>query len=263
MDFGIKGKKALVCAASKGLGKATALALAGEGVELMLCARSKETLAEVAAEATKLSGKPAHTFGCDLTDENARRELIDHVRTQLGTVDILVHNTGGPKPTSVESTGQEDWQHGFNQLFPAVAELNAAFVPAMKERKWGRILAVTSLSVLEPIGGLAISNAMRSAVTAMLKTLADEIASFGITVNCLAPGLILTDRTQGLMDARVEKSGQSREEYMKDYLKSIPAARLGDPAEFGAVAAFLCSQQASYITGSTICVDGGKRRSTY
>lgn len=263
MDLEIKGKKALVCAASKGLGKATALALAAEGVELMLCARSVDTLTEVAAEAQKLSGLPAHVHGCDLTDAAARQGLIEQVKAQLGHVDILIHNTGGPKPTTVESTGLEDWQQGYNQLFPAVVDLNAAFIPGMKERKWGRIVAVTSTSVLEPIPMLAISNSMRSAVTAMLKTLADEVAGFGITVNCMAPGLILTDRTKGLMDSRIEKSGQSRDEYMKDYLKSVPAGRLGDPREFGAVAAFLCSEQASYITGSTLCVDGGKRRSTY
>jgi 3-oxoacyl-[acyl-carrier protein] reductase len=133
----------------------------------------------------------------------------------------------------------------------------------MRERQWGRIIAVTSLSVLEPIAGLAISNAMRSAVTAMLKTLSDEVAQDNITINCLAPGLIHTDRTEALFQARVEKSGQTRDDYMRAYLQSIPAQRLGDPADFGAVAAFLCSQPASYITGSTIAVDGGKRRSTY
>jgi 3-oxoacyl-[acyl-carrier protein] reductase len=263
MDLGIKGKRALVCAASKGLGKAIALALAAEGVELMLTARSVEGV-QAAAQEAQNSGSPKANFQeCDLTDGASRQRLIEATLKQLGHVDILVHNTGGPKPSAAESTSLDDWQHGYEQLFPAIAQLNQTFLPGMKEKKWGRILAVTSLSVLEPIANLAISNAMRSAVTAMLKTLADEVAAYNITVNCLAPGLINTDRTDALMQARIEKSGQSREAYMKEYLQPVPAGRLGDPAEFGAVGAFLCSQQASYITGSTIAVDGGKRRSTF
>jgi 3-oxoacyl-[acyl-carrier protein] reductase len=262
LDLGLKGKKALICAASKGLGKASALQLAAEGVELMLCARSADTLKEVAEECGKLSKTKAHVQACDLTDPASRQTLIESTLRELAHVDIIVHNTGGPKPTSVEATSLEDWHHGFNQMFPAIVELNAAFLPGMKEREWGRIVAITSLSVVEPIASLAISNAMRSAVTAMLKTLSDEVASHNITVNCVAPGLISTDRTENLMNARVEKSGQSKEEYMREYLKSIPAGRLGHPNEFGSVVAFLCSEAASYITGSTICVDGGKRRAT-
>jgi 3-oxoacyl-[acyl-carrier protein] reductase len=261
MDLGIAGKKALVCAASKGLGRASALTLAKEGVEVMLCARSQEALALVVDEIGKGGGK-AHAHACDLADGASRQSLIEATNTALGQVDILVHNVGGPKATSVESTSLEDWDQGFRQLFPGIVELNSAFVPAMKERKWGRIVAITSISVLEPIAGLAISNAIRSAVTAMLKTLSDEVALSNITVNCVAPGLIATDRAESLMQTRIEKSGLSRDQYMKDYLKTIPVGRLGDPAEFGAVVAFLCSQQASYITGSTIAVDGGKRRST-
>jgi 3-oxoacyl-[acyl-carrier protein] reductase len=263
VDFQISGKKALVCAASKGLGKAIALALAGEGVELLLTARSADLLKGAAEECTQAGSPKVATHVCDLTENSARAQLIEVVRKQLQHVDILVHNVGGPKPTMALDTSVEEWQKGYEQLFPAVAQLNMAFLPEMRKRKWGRIVAVTSLSVLEPIAGLAISNAMRSAVTAMLKTLADEVAADGVTINCIAPGLINTDRTDALMKARIEKSGQSQDDYMRDYLKSIPAQRLGDTGEFGAVAAFLCSQQASYVTGSTIAVDGGKRRSTY
>ncbi|MGH9552780.1 MAG: SDR family oxidoreductase [Terriglobales bacterium] len=263
MDFGISGKKAVVCAASKGLGRAIALALAAEGVELLVTARNKETLAEVAGEALKLGAPKAHMLSCDLTQHAAREELIKYASSTLGHVDILIHNVGGPKPTAALATTLDHWRSGYDQLFPFVAHLNGAFLPGMIERSWGRIVAVTSLSVLEPIANLAISNAFRSAVTAMLKTLSDEVAHCGVTINCVAPGLIATDRTEDLMSARIAKSGQSREEYMTEYLKSIPAQRLGKPQEFGAVVAFLCSQQASYVTGSTICVDGGKRRSTY
>jgi len=261
MDLGIAGKKALVCAASKGLGRASAMTLAAEGVEVMLCARSQDTLEQVADEIRKGGGK-AHAHACDLADAGSRESLVQATKKALGQVDIIVHNVGGPKATTVEGTSPEDWEQGFKQLFPAIVHLNSAFVPAMKERKWGRIVAITSISVLEPIAGLAISNAMRAAVTAMLKTLADEVALSNITINCVAPGLIATDRAESLMQTRIEKSGLPREDYMKDYLKTIPVGRLGDPGEFGGVVAFLCSQQASYITGSTITVDGGKRRST-
>ncbi|HEY9678043.1 MAG TPA: SDR family oxidoreductase [Drouetiella sp.] len=261
MDLKIKGKKGLVCAASKGLGRATAIALADEGVDLILCARSKDELESVAQEIQKKTGLTPVTVVTDLSIDEDRNKLVDVVN-KAGGVDILVHNTGGPKPTSVESTTHADWLEGFNQLFPAVAQLNEAFLPRMKEKKWGRIVCVTSISVLEPISNLAISNAMRSAVTSMLKTLADEVAKDNISVNCVAPGAIWTGRIQNLVRIRREKTGQSEDEYMADYVKPIPAGRLGSPEEFGAVVAFLCSEQASYITGSTICVDGGKRRST-
>ena len=261
MDLKIKGKRGLVCAASKGLGRASALALADEGVELIICARSQNELESVGKEIeSRTKSKPTLVIS-DLSVAADRDKLIA-TALEAGGVDILVHNTGGPKPTSVESTSQQEWQQGFEQLFPAVAHLNEAFLPHMKKQQWGRIVCVTSLSVLEPISNLAISNAMRSAVTSMLKTLADEVAKYNICVNCVAPGAIWTGRIENLIRIRSQQSGQNEDEYMIDYVKPIPAGRLGTPEEFAAAVAFLCSQQASYITGSTLCVDGGKRRST-
>lgn len=263
MDLGIKGKKALVCAGSKGLGRASALALAAEGVDIMLCSRSIEALSQAADEVSKAGGTTVQICQADLANHQSRCKLIREVEEIMGRIDIIIHNTGGPKPSSVENTTLDDWRGGFEQLFQSIAHLNSAFLPGMKERKWGRIVAITSLSVLEPIANLAISNAMRAAVTSMLKTLSDEVASTGVTVNCVAPGVIHTDRTETLMQARIERSGQSRETYLQDHLKSIPAGRMGNPDEYGAIIAFLCSQQAAYINGSTIAVDGGKRRSVY
>lgn len=263
MDFRIKGKKALVCGASKGIGKAIALELAREGVEIVLCARQEKLLEEVAAEIRKETNIRVHHKACDLTSMDARAELIKAVNEQVGGVDILVLNTGGPKPSAVSDTALADWENGFHQLFQMIAHLNDGFMPHMKEQKWGRIICITSLSVMEPIANLAISNAMRSGVTSMLKTLSDEVAKFNITINCLAPGAIATERLEELMEARLAKSGQTKDEYMKNYLAAIPMGRMGDADEFAAVAAFLCSQRASYVTGSTICIDGGKRRSTY
>lgn len=262
MDLGIQGKRALVCASSKGLGKAIAKALAKEGVRLFLCARDAKTLIDAADEVGSVATEPVTSMTCDLSTEEGRELLISQVRGTLGEVDILVHNVGGPKPSKVETTTLQDWQTGFDQVFQSVAQLNEAFVPDMKKNRWGRILCVTSLSAFEPINDLAVSNGLRPAITAMLKTLSDEVAGYNITINCLAPGMILTDRTEERLRDYLARNPQSnREEWLAQYVKSIPAGRLGDPDEFGAPAAFLCSQQASYITGGTLCIDGGKRRS--
>jgi 3-oxoacyl-[acyl-carrier protein] reductase len=264
MDFGIAGKNALVCGASEGMGRAIAFSLAGEGANVMLCARTEPKLAEVAKEinVARAKGKIEYV-ACDLADAASRQKLVDAVGERLGCVDILVHNTGGPKPSAAEATTPEQWQAGFDSLFQSVIHLNSVFVPAMKERGWGRIINVTSLSVIEPIPGLAISNAIRSAATAMLKTLSDELAPFGVTVNCVAPGSISTGRITSLIESRAKTSNVSVEEYEKEYIKNIPAGRLGTAEEFANVVCFLCSDKASYVTGSTISVDGGRRRSTY
>lgn len=262
MDFGIQGKRALVCASSKGLGKAIAKALAKEGVRVFMCARDAKTLIDAADEVGQVAVEPVTAMTCDLATEEGREMLISQVRGAFGELDILVHNVGGPKPCKVQTSTLQDWQTGFDQLFQSVFQLNEAFVPDMKRNRWGRILCVTSLSAFEPINDLAVSNGLRPAITAMLKTLADEVAGDNITINCLAPGMIMTDRTEERIRDYLARNPQSnREEWLAQYVKSIPAGRLGDPDEFGAAAAFLCSQQASYITGSTLCIDGGKRRS--
>ncbi len=263
MDLGISGKHAVVCAASKGLGKAIAAALAAEGVNLFLCARDKETLKVVADEIESAGGEPVYYQAADLSDKESRDSLVKEVRRVFKSVDILVHNVGGPKSSTVQETELSDWDKGFQQLFQSIADLNRAFLPAMIEQRWGRIIAITSSSVYEPIPALAISNSIRSAVTNMLKTLSDEVAQYNITVNCVAPGMISTDRTQERLKATVERSNCSQETVLADWTRTIPMGRLGQPEEFASTVAYLCSQNASYITGSTIAVDGGRRRSTY
>lgn len=264
MDLGLKDKVALVCGGSKGLGYACAEALAREGVEVILTGRDKASLEKACAQirAACPQAKVEYTE-CDLLSSDSRKSLVTKLKADWGSIDILIHNVGGPKASSVLETDAAAWQEGFERLFLPVADLNAAFIPGMKEKVWGRIITVTSLSVVEPIPMLAVSNALRSASTSVSKTLSDEVAKYGITVNCVAPGMIQTDRTDELISARIAKSGQSRQEHETEMFKNIPAGRLGRPDEYGAVVCFLCSQQASYITGSTIYVDGGKRRSTY
>ena len=263
MDLGLKGKKALVCGGSKGLGYATAEALAREGAQVFILGRDEAALKAACARIKSVAELEPISASCDLLSAEARKELVGRINSNWGGIDILIHNVGGPKASTVEETSNEAWEEGFQRLFMTAADLNQAFVPGMKERKWGRVVTITSLSVMEPIAMLSISNAMRSASTALSKTLADEVAKFGVTVNCVAPGLVQTDRTEELIEARMKKSGQTREQHETEMFKNIPAGRLGNPAEFGAVVCFLCSEQAAYITGSTICVDGGKRRSTY
>lgn len=263
MELGIKGKNALVCGASKGIGNAIARELAKEGVNLFLTARGKDKLEEEGKAIKELGCELLYAKALDLSKTEDRQKLAKSALERFETIDILIHNVGGPPPSFTSETDTKAWQNGFDQLFQSVVELNNAFLPGMKERKWGRIICVTSLSVMEPIKTLAVSNAIRSATTSMLKSLSDEVAKDNITVNCVAPGAIETERLTELMEARIKKSGQSKEEYNKEYLSSIPAGRLGKPEEFAAVATFLASQKASYVTGSTISIDGGKRRSTY
>jgi 3-oxoacyl-[acyl-carrier protein] reductase len=263
MDLGIEGKKALVCASSQGMGKAIAMSLATEGAEVFMCARGKDELETAANEIKKVSRKPVHHQQCDLMDKASRESLVRTVNATFGNgVDILVHNIGGPRYATVEQVQFDEWQRAFEQLFSTVVSLNDAFIPAMKERRWGRVINITSLSVYEPIPTLAMSNAMRTGVTAMLKTLSNEVAPFNVTINCVAPGLILTDRTEDSIKNKMSAGGGTREDHLKDYASSVPMGRLGTPEEFAAVVAFLCSEKASYVTGSTICVDGGKRKST-
>lgn len=264
MDLEIKGKKSLVCGASSGVGRAIAEGLAAEGSDVFLCARSEGPLQELCKSLQEKYKVKAEYYAADLSSTQARAKLVEALKAKFGpTLDILIHNTGGPKPSSAADTPVDAWQTGFDSLFKSVVELNAAFVPAMREQKWGRILCVTSLSVMEPIANLAISNATRSAVTAMLKTLSDELAPDNVTVNCVAPGAIATGRIESLLKSRAETAKVSLDDYSADYVKAIPAGRLGTPEEFASVVCFLASERASYVTGSTICIDGGRRRSTY
>lgn len=261
MDLGIQGKRALIGGASKGLGFAVARALAQEGVALTLVARNPQGLAQAAERLQPLSAFPVQVHACDLTQPQERGSLIGTLHAQGVSPQILIHNIGGPPPTRAEETTLAQWREGFERLFLGVVEVNDAFLPAMKAQGWGRIVLITSSAVYEPVPGLAISNAMRAAITNWAKTLADELAPTGVTINCAAPGVIYTDRTEERVQAAMAREGGAREDWLARYAAEIPMGRLGTPDEYAAMVAFLCSRQASYVTGATWAVDGGKRRS--
>lgn len=265
MDLQLTDKRCLVCASTQGLGFATAEALAQEGATLFLTARNEEHLAKVAHYLQTTYNIEIKTFPCDLTNAAQRTKLIEAVNTHWPTgVEVLVHNIGGPAPSTALNTQYTQWTNGFNQLLMSVIQLTSAFIPAMQQAHWGRIVFITSSAVIEPVANLAVSNTMRAGVTAYAKTLATEVASHNITVNCVAPGYIATERLTQLFTHKATANNTTVEAVQQQIIETeIPMGRLGKPTEFASVVAFLCSVAASYVTGQTIVVDGGKRRSTH
>jgi 3-oxoacyl-[acyl-carrier protein] reductase len=257
MDFQLKGKIALVAAASKGLGRAVAEEFAAEGASLVLCARGEEALQQTRAALEAAHGVPVLAVAADLSTVAGVARVTQAAFERFGRVDILVTNTGGPPAGTFEQHSPEAWQAATNLLLTSVVELTRAVLPGMKERGWGRILNITSIAVKQPVAGLMLSNSLRAAVTGMARTLATEVAPFGITVNNILPGYTRTDRVEHLAQATAEREGISPDEAAARWTREIPMQRLGEPAEFAALAAFLCSARASYITGTSIPVDGG------
>ncbi|MGI2035358.1 SDR family oxidoreductase [Rhizobium panacihumi] len=261
MDLGISGKRALVLASSRGLGLGIATALAREGANVLLVGRSGEKLAEnCKAINAEGKGKAEWVWG-DLADENFVEAMVTAVKEKLGGIDILVNNTGGPTPGVATDMTVDKLSTFFETMVLKVIALTNALLPQMQEQGWGRILTVGSSGVFEPIPNLALSNTLRSALVGWNKTLSTEVANAGITVNMLLPGRIHTDRIDELDGANAKRQGKSVEEIRAASLKTIPAGRLGKVEEFAAAGAFLCSEPASYITGSMLRVDGGAAKS--
>ncbi len=261
MDLGIKGKRALVLASSRGLGHGIAVALAREGANVLLCGRSGEQL-EANCKAINAEGNgKADWIWADLADESFVETVTTAVKEKFGGLDILVNNTGGPTPGTTEDMTAEKLETYFFSMVLRVISLTNALLPGMKAQGWGRILTVASSGVIEPIANLALSNTLRPALAGWSKTLASEVASYGVTTNLLLPGSILTGRLDELDGAAAKRTGKSMEEIRSDKEARIPAGRYGKVEEFAATAAFLCSQPASYITGSLIRCDGGAARS--
>lgn len=249
MDLGIRGKVAFVTGASSGLGEACALALAREGVRLAIAARRREELERVAAAARGAGASEARPFILDLNDPQSVERVLREVREAFGGADIFVANSGGPRAATLTQTGPEDWDAAYQLLLRSVLQLVHGVIPRMRERGWGRIVALTSTSVKQPIATLALSNIFRTALVSALKTLSSEVARDGVTVNAIATGRIETARLRSLYgndESALQRAGAE-----------VPAGRIAQPDEFAPLVAFLCGEPARYITGQTISVDGG------
>lgn len=256
MDLGLSGKVALVAGSSRGLGRAIAEELAAEGASLVLCARREDSLQE-ARTAIEQHGSQVVAVAADLADPAQVERVVQAGMREFGRIDILVTNAGGPPAGPFEQHTPEAWDRAVQLTLGSVLNLTRAVLPGMKERRWGRILNVTSIAVKQPVDGLILSNSVRAAVTGFARTLANEIAPWGITVNNVLPGYTRTERLDELAAANSKAKGISQEEARAAWETQIPMGRLGEPQEFAALVAFLASERASYITGTSIPVDGG------
>ncbi len=264
MDLGLRGKTAIVAAASKGLGRAVALVLAQEGANVAIFSRAEAAINAAAAEIrAQAGGAEVLALVADATSRADVERVVQATVDHFGGVDVLYNNAGGPKAGTFDQLTDADWEAAFQLNLMSAVRLTRACLPHMRRRGWGRIITGTSTSVKQPIDVLMLSNSIRSATTSWSKTLADQVAKDGITVNTLQPGRIDTERVRWLDDDRARRLGSSVEEVYQETVATIPVGRYGTPEEFAAAAAFLASQQAAYITGTTLVVDGGKLRCTF
>lgn len=257
MDLGLTGKVALVTGASAGLGRAIAEELAAEGADVIISARRAEQLGDVAGAIEQATGRRVMCIQADLSQPGEAKRVVDEAIAVKGRLDILLTNGGGPPSMPFEQTTLDQWHAAIALNLESALELCRAALPGMKARKWGRILTLTSITVKQPVENLVLSNSVRAAVVGFARTLANEVAPFNITVNNLVPGYTKTERLGGLAAAVSARKGISEAEAYAGWEQQIPMGRLGEPREFAALAAFLASERASYITGQSVAVDGG------
>jgi 3-oxoacyl-[acyl-carrier protein] reductase len=260
VDLGIEGKVALVAASSKGIGLAIAEELAANGARLVMCARGESAL-RASAERIRSTGVEVLEIVADVSVRADIARLTSEAIKRFGRVDMLVANSGGPPAGSFESFTSEMWMDAAQLLLHSTVEMARAVLPGMKERRWGRILNVTSIAAKQPVDGLMLSNSLRAAVHGFARTLANEVAPFGITVNNILPGYTRTDRVVSLARQASETKGITIEDSYKTWEEQVPMGRLAEPREIAAVAAFILSERASYLTAGSIAVDGGWIRS--
>ncbi len=256
MQLGLEGKVALVAAASRGLGRAIAEELATEGASLVICARVAERLA-AARDALGELGVPVEAVEADLSTREGIDRVARAAMQRYGRVDVLVTNGGGPPPGRFEAHEWSAWQSAVDLLLRSAVELTRAVLPGMRQRRWGRVINVTSIAVKQPVDDLILSNSLRAAVTGWARTLANEVATDGVTVNNILPGYTRTERVEQLAANVAKTKGITATDATAVWENQIPMRRLGEPREFAALAGFLASDRASYITGQSIAVDGG------
>jgi 3-oxoacyl-[acyl-carrier protein] reductase len=257
MDLGLQNKIALVAASSRGLGKAAALALAQEGCDVIITARGQEALDRTADEIRAATGRQVLAIPADVSVVADIDRLVDAAMSAFGRVDILVNNAGGPRPGVFTDMDDEDWLAAIDLNLMSAIRLTERLLPGMRQRGWGRIINITSISVKQPLPNLILSNTARAGVVAMAKTLAGQVAAEGITVNNVCPGYTLTDRVRSIAENRAQDEDRSAQAIIEEMAEDVPARRLGQPEELAALIAFLASQRAAYITGTTIQCDGG------
>jgi len=261
MDFGLKGKVAVICAASKGLGRAVAHELAAEGCSIVMCARGEKALNKARDEIARATKAKTLAVVADVSTLDGLDKIAVSAVERFGRVDILVNNAGGPPSGPFEKHNWAEWQNAVELTLRSAVELTRRLMPGMRERRWGRILNITSIAAKQPVDGLMLSNSIRAAVTGWARTLANEVAKDGITVNNILPGFTRTERVQELNEATAGRENLTVEEVERKTEGQIPMRRMAEPEEFAAAVAFLASERASYITGQSIAVDGGWIRS--
>ena len=263
MDLSIKGKNALVCASSQGLGKSAALDLAKEGVNIAICSRNKDKINLVKEEIEQIADVKVVAIEADLSSEKDINALFQEAKKELKAIDILINNNGGPPPSTFEELTDEDWQRTFNSTMMSAIRLSKLVLPDMKKNKWGRIINISSVSVKTPVNGLFLSNSIRMGVLGWAKALSDEVAPHGITVNSVCPGTTKTERIEQILNAQSESSGKDKSEIEEAMANSIPMLRIGEASDLSALITFLASEKASYMTGLAVQVDGGSARTFY
>ena len=265
MNLNLKNKNAIVCASSQGLGKAAAIDLAKEGVNLAICSRDQEKIDKAKEEILLKTDHNIKVIAlkADLDSLEDIQIFLQEVEQSLGVVDILVNNTGGPPPSTFEQISDEDWQNAFNSTMMSAIRLSRAIIPKMKENGWGRIINISSVSVKTPVNGLFLSNSLRMGVLGWAKALADELAAYGITVNTVCPGYTKTERVEAILESQSSSSGLSKEEIEKTIADNIPMRRVGEAEDLAGLITFLASEKANYMTGLAVQVDGGSARTFY
>jgi 3-oxoacyl-[acyl-carrier protein] reductase len=257
VDFGIRGRHALVGGSSRGLGYAIAHELAVEGCRVVVCSRNEAEVEEAGRRLEDETGTEVLAVAANLSEPAGVERLVAQATARFGDVDILVTNTGGPPAGPFESHTPEAWRAAMAQNLESVLNLTRLVLPSMKERRWGRIVNVTSIAVKQPVDGLILSNSIRAGVTGFARTLANEVAPWGVTVNNVMPGYTRTERLVHLAEHNAERRGTTVKDAYEAWEHEIPMRRLGEPSELAALVAFLASDRAGYITGTSIPVDGG------